>query len=161
MLRRHTDSKRLNKAFGFTIVELLIVIVIIGILAALVIVAYNGIQARARDTTRTTDMRNIRSALAAYNADNSAYPPTNFAGLATYLVPQYIKAIPVDSINAAQDGKAYIYYYIRGYKKTGPASYINTGSASDYIASMSLESSTGPTHSGYGAPGTLNWLDGN
>ena len=33
---------------GFTIVELLIVIVVIGILAAITIVAYNGIQSRAR-----------------------------------------------------------------------------------------------------------------
>lgn len=35
---------------GFTIVELLIVIVVIGILAAITIVAYNGIQNRAQDT---------------------------------------------------------------------------------------------------------------
>ncbi len=48
------------KSQGFTIVELLIVIVIIGILAALVIVAYNGIQARASDTKRVTDMQNVK-----------------------------------------------------------------------------------------------------
>ncbi len=44
---------------GFTIVELLIVIVIIGILAALVIVAYNGIQNRANDTTVQSDITNF------------------------------------------------------------------------------------------------------
>lgn len=41
---------------GFTIVELLIVIVVIGILAALVIVSYNGIQQRAADASRTADL---------------------------------------------------------------------------------------------------------
>lgn len=154
------SKPHLQKNKGFTIVELLIVVVIIGILAALVINAYNGIQSRARDATRVTDMRNIRSALGAYNADNGIYPPTNFQGLVAYLVPQYIKAIPVDSINAARSGKAYIYYYTTTYKKTGPSSYVFTGSINDYIISMSLESGTGLTYNGYGAPGTLNWLEG-
>ena len=40
---------------GFTIVELLIVIVIIGILAAITIVAYNGIQQRAQAATVQSD----------------------------------------------------------------------------------------------------------
>lgn len=59
---------------GFTIVELLIVIVVIGILAALVIVTYNGIQQRARDTERKTDIKGIQGQLEAYWADNAKYP---------------------------------------------------------------------------------------
>ena len=59
---------------GFTIVELLIVIVVIGILAALVIVTYNGIQQKARDTERKTDINAIASHLEAYNAQNGRYP---------------------------------------------------------------------------------------
>jgi len=59
---------------GFTIVELLIVIVVIAILAAISIVAYNGIQARARDTTRVSDARSITKALQAYHAINGRFP---------------------------------------------------------------------------------------
>lgn len=59
---------------GFTIVELLIVIVVIGILAALVIVTYNGIQQKARDTERKTDINAVASHLEAYNAQNGRYP---------------------------------------------------------------------------------------
>lgn len=59
---------------GFTIVELLIVIVVIGILAALVIVTYNGIQQKARDTERKTDVKALQGQLEAYWANNAKYP---------------------------------------------------------------------------------------
>jgi type II secretion system protein G len=65
-------SKKNNR--GFTIVELLIVIVVIGILAALVIVTYNGIQQKARDTERKTDINAVASHMEAYNAQNGRYP---------------------------------------------------------------------------------------
>ena len=59
---------------GFTIVELLIVIVVIGILAALVLNTFNGVQARARNTERQTDIKAIASQLEAYYADKGGYP---------------------------------------------------------------------------------------
>ena len=61
---------------GFTIVELLIVIVVIAILAAITIVAYNGIQSRSRDTKRTQDVAQIQKALELYRVKNGSYPPT-------------------------------------------------------------------------------------
>lgn len=59
---------------GFTIVELLIVIVVIAILAAITIVAYNGIQSRARDAQRAQDVKTIAKALELYYIDKGAYP---------------------------------------------------------------------------------------
>jgi prepilin-type N-terminal cleavage/methylation domain-containing protein len=61
---------------GFTIVELLIVIVVIGILAAITIVAYNGIQSRARTTTLTSDLINAAKQMGAANATTGSYPST-------------------------------------------------------------------------------------
>jgi prepilin-type N-terminal cleavage/methylation domain-containing protein len=62
------------KQQGFTIVELLIVIVIIGILAGLVIVTFTGLQQKARNTERTTDIKSLHSQLEAYYAQNAYYP---------------------------------------------------------------------------------------
>ena len=59
---------------GFTLVELLIVIVIIAILAAITIVAYNGITNRANDSAEKSAVNQFQQLLEMYNADNSQYP---------------------------------------------------------------------------------------
>ena len=63
-----------NKQQGFTIVELLIVIVVIGILAALVITTFTGIQQKARDTERETDIKALQGQIEAYYAQKGNYP---------------------------------------------------------------------------------------
>ena len=68
---------------GFTIVELLIVIVVIAILAAITIVAYNGIQQRSRDAQRMSDVANIVKAIQRWSIetgnDFSAMPVGNLS----------------------------------------------------------------------------------
>lgn len=59
---------------GFTIVELLIVIVIIAILTLIVNIVYTGIQQRARDANIQSDLRNIASKLELFNIDYGRYP---------------------------------------------------------------------------------------
>lgn len=64
----------LKKQKGFTLVELLIVIIIIGILATLVIVTFSGVQAKARDSQRETDINAVNSHIQAYYAEHGWYP---------------------------------------------------------------------------------------
>lgn len=59
---------------GFTLVELLIVIVVIAILAAISIVAYNGITQRAYHNRATSELSSIAKAVALYRADKGEYP---------------------------------------------------------------------------------------
>ena len=59
---------------GFTIVELLIVIVVIGVLAAITIVSYTGINNRAIVASLQSDLANASQQLKLYQVDNGAYP---------------------------------------------------------------------------------------
>jgi len=59
---------------GFTIVELLIVIVVIGILAAITIVSFNGVQDKAKFAREKSDMNAINKVIQLYYADNGTYP---------------------------------------------------------------------------------------
>jgi prepilin-type N-terminal cleavage/methylation domain-containing protein len=63
-----------RKQSGFTIVELLIVIVVIGILAAIVITTFTGVQKKARDADRKSDINALYSQIEVYFAQNGKYP---------------------------------------------------------------------------------------
>src|SRR5690242_13852381 len=64
---------------GFTIVELLIVIVVIAILAAITVVAYNGIQNRTNDAAIQSDLNVMAKKMELYFAENNQYPTTQAA----------------------------------------------------------------------------------
>lgn len=68
MHKQHTNTR------GFTIVELLIVIVVIAILAAISVVAYTGIQRRANNTTTDSAATQTIKLLEAYKSINGSYP---------------------------------------------------------------------------------------
>jgi prepilin-type N-terminal cleavage/methylation domain-containing protein len=69
-------SKQLQslRQAGFTIVELLVVIVVIGILAAITIVSYNGITTRANTVSAQSAAQNVIQKIEIYNAERGAYP---------------------------------------------------------------------------------------
>lgn len=65
----------MNKRSGFTIVELLVVIVVIGILAAITFVSYSGIQQRSRIAVLKSDLKNSYTRLSLdYTTNGDAYP---------------------------------------------------------------------------------------
>ncbi|MDB5170692.1 MAG: fimbrial protein pilin [Candidatus Saccharibacteria bacterium] len=92
---------------GFTIVELLIVIVVIGILALLVITTYSGIQAKARNSKRQTDLASLQTHLEAFYNENGYYPNrddmNNLAGFVSVKLKGLDPAALHDPSNANQD----------------------------------------------------------
>lgn len=117
--------KILKKNGGFTIIELLVVIVVIAILIALTLPNLFGLQRRARDDTRKNDLKNVQSALETYFNDNNAYP----AALSS-LVSNYINAIPKDP-----KGTNYTY---------APAPAGCTTACTSYTLSAQLENTSDP-----------------
>lgn len=69
-----------TKHQGFTIVELLIVIVVIGILAGISVVAYGGVQNRAHNSSRVSEAFAWKEIFQAYKAVNGAYPSMPVGG---------------------------------------------------------------------------------
>lgn len=67
--------KHTNK--GFTLVELLVVVAIIGLLAGIAVVSVNSVRVKARDAKRIADVKQIQNALELYNnTKGGQYPPT-------------------------------------------------------------------------------------
>jgi general secretion pathway protein G len=99
------STKLLKKQGGFTLLELLIVIVIIGILALLIIPNITSAPKKARDTKRKTDITQIRKGLEEYFVNNNVYPAA-LTDLQTGTAP-IIKNLPVDPKNVSP----YVYTY--------------------------------------------------
>lgn len=69
-----------KKIKGFTLVEILITVAIIGILVSITIIATTGVRMKARDTKRISDANAIVNALQAYYDSNKTYPTTLIPG---------------------------------------------------------------------------------
>lgn len=92
---------KLSLRRGFTLLELLVVIAVIGILIAMGSVAFATAQKKSRDARRRADMKVMQDAFEQYFADNTTYAACNIMGSTTYLP----SGLPVDPKNSG----SYVY----------------------------------------------------
>jgi general secretion pathway protein G len=95
--------RSLKQQKGFTIVELLIVIVVIGILATLVIVTFTGIQQKARNSQRQTDINAVDSHVEAFFAQYGYYPTLKDLQTASFL-STYMKGLDPEALKDPKGG---------------------------------------------------------
>lgn len=128
---------------GFTIVELLIVIVVIAILATISIIAYTGIQNRANDTAVQSDLRNYANKIMEYQALNDQYPKGHITlgGGSSYGAVQGIEAYSFAKSSYATDGHNIYYCERNGGFAIGAKS--KSGNVYRYRSSGGLELHSG------------------
>lgn len=114
------------KKIGFTLIEIMVVISIIGILVAMLIPIVSGVTAKARDARRISDIAKISLALEMFRDTNSRYPTTNECGtnacggwrgsntgdfMSILVANGFLKSFPADPRNTGDGCSGYCYSY--------------------------------------------------
>lgn len=93
---RIPDRKREH---GFTLLELIVVVAIIGILATIAMPALKNVPMRARETVLKTNLRTLRDVIDQHYGDKGRYPTT----LEALVEEGYIRKIPIDPITKSSE----------------------------------------------------------
>lgn len=126
-----------KKIAGFSLLEILVTTGIILVLTSIGVASYVNANKRSRDSRRTSDIQQLRSALEMYRSDNGYYPPINptfgtIAALGAVLVPTYMAALP----NDPKSGQQY-YYQATDSSGGAPARYYGYCVCGEYETSSS------------------------
>ena len=134
---------------GFTLIELLVVIAIIGLLATIVLVSVNSVRAKARDTKRISNLREISIALEVFYDQQGRYPQSSGGpcwdlcsqashmqyfmncleqgincGFTTTNFQTVMANVPSDPLDDPTENQGFYYHYFTGYEGRGPECYI-------------------------------------
>ncbi len=114
-------TNRLIQHGGFTLIELMVVVAILGILVAIVIANLSGVGAKGRDAERQADLRRLEVAINQYKQQNGRYPEAGCGNVGptwTFerdcseyilgLAPTFIPSLPHDPKRGSNEGYSYM-----------------------------------------------------
>ena len=88
-----------SAAAGFTLLELIVVIAIVGILAAMAVVNLKNSPTRAKEAVLKNNLRTLREVIDQFYADQGAYPST----LEDLVSEGYLRTVPIDPVTGETD----------------------------------------------------------
>lgn len=156
LMREFLSLKSLDKNSGFTMVEVVIVVLLFGVLAGIGLFSVPSYLSKRRDNQRKADLHNMKIAFEDYNNDNDTYPPVNMIQScnSTAIAP-YMKKVPCDPKTKAA------YSYILSADGQGYQLYTlleNTNDAD--VATLGCQAGCGPGDAyNYGVVGGTSLLD--
>ncbi len=98
-MARHQRHEQGVRAAGFTLVELLVVMAIIGLLLSIVAPRYIGTLEHSKETALKQDLAVMREAISNFHDDQTRYPES----LEELVQKRYLRAIPVDPLTDRSD----------------------------------------------------------
>ncbi len=147
-----TTKDQLKTSKGFTLIEILIVVGIIGLLASVILVGLNSSRSRARDARRISDLRQTQQGLELYYTKNQEYPPSgSWTNLSSELTTSNIgiRKVATDPLNGSGGHSEYEY----GASSNGQ-DYILKASLEDDGATLVKDSIIGVTIGGVNCAGS-------
>lgn len=90
---------------GFTFIEMLIVVAIIGILATIALPSFQLAVTKAKEAALKENLFILRDVIDQYYADQERYPPA----LAELVEKRYLRRVPVDPVTGRSDSWAFVY----------------------------------------------------
>ena len=144
---------------GFTLLELLVVIGIIGLLASILVINLTSARRRARDTKRVADIRNLQTAAEDYFGKNGRYPNT----IADLITNGNIPVWPLDPLaptGTTCTGNSDNCYYYGHYPATNSYSYHFGASMEDTGSQLLNQDRDCNSTSGSGCPYTSAYTSG-
>lgn len=155
---------------GFTLIELMVVVAVIGVLAAMLVPTVSGLTSKARDARRKSDIESIATALEMFRDKYARYPTPGEAGtnacggwrgsntndfMQILITEGFLKKYPADPINTGNGCSEYCYSYYRydaGYCGVPVAFYV--------LGARTLETGADPRRANVaGATCGRNWAD--
>lgn len=128
---------------GFTLIEMLVVISLIGILAALSLLSFTSVQKQARNTVRKSDLKQYQNALEAYaNLSSGLFPSRTTVTSASVALCNDLNSVLEPDITCSEDPKSIpVYRYISDGTCTA-----GTACATKYVLWANLENKTVTTY---------------